>query len=85
MAGSTKEIRSRLLAEIEQLPSSLLAEVANFVEFLKYKNRVNPDPEDVAFLKRRWREALEEDAEGRTIPADEVFSKIKTSRKKSGR
>jgi hypothetical protein len=85
MAGSTKEIRSRLLTEIKQLPASLLAEVADFIEFLKYKNQEDLDPEDEAFLRERWREALDEEAKGRTIPADEVFAKVRASRKRSGR
>lgn len=41
------------------------------------KNRTNLEPEDVVFLKGRWNEALEEDANSKTIPADKVFAKTK--------
>lgn len=73
--------KQRLYNEIETLPDELVAQVINFMEFLKFSN-VNIDgPESVIIkskndLKEKLQKGLDDINENKVYSLEEVFEKI---------
>ena len=83
MTQQTEQYRTQVIEELMGLPEELIKEVADFAAFLKLKYLSAVDEEDVTFLKQRWEEALLEEEEGKTIPVEEAFTRIRASRQSS--
>jgi hypothetical protein len=81
MTQQAEQYKAQVIEELGELPEELIKEVADFAAFLKLKYLVTVDEEDAIFLKKRWEESLIEDKEGKTIPVEEAFTRIKAPRR----
>ncbi len=73
--------KQKLYNEIETLPDELIAQVINFMEFLKFSNMNIDGPERVIIksktdLKEKLQKGLDDINENKVYSLDEVFEKI---------
>lgn len=73
--------KQKLYNEIETLPDELIAQVINFMEFLKFSNMNIDGPESVTIksrtdLKEKLQKGLDDINENKVYSLEEVFEKI---------
>ncbi len=73
--------KQKLYNEIETLPDELIAQVINFMEFLKFSNMNIDGPESIIIkgktdLKEKLQKGLDDINENKVYSLDEVFEKI---------
>ncbi len=73
--------KQKLYNEIETLPEELIAQVINFMEFLKFSNMNIEGPESISIkgkedLKEKLQKGLDDIQENKVYSLNEVFEKI---------
>jgi len=73
--------KQRLYDEIQTLPDELIAQVINFMEFLKFSNIDIDGPDELAIksksdLKEKLQRGIDDINEGKVYSLDEVFEDL---------
>ena len=73
--------KQRLYDEIQTLPDELIAQVINFMEFLKFSNIDIDGPDKLAIksksdLKEKLQRGIDDINEGKVYSLDEVFEDL---------